>query len=76
MDGDPRAERRELVDDTGARYRVGADPNYRVDEVDELAEVLGAQLAVIDGVGHPAYFEDPKTFNRMVHAFLQSCGWA
>jgi pimeloyl-ACP methyl ester carboxylesterase len=53
----------------------GDDPNYYVYEVSELAELLGAKLVVMDGVGHPAYFEAPEAFNRIVHDFLLSCGW-
>jgi pimeloyl-ACP methyl ester carboxylesterase len=51
------------------------DPNYYVHEVGELAQLIGAKLVVIEGVGHPAYFEAPDAFNRAVHDFLCSCGW-
>jgi 3-oxoadipate enol-lactonase len=51
------------------------DPNYYVYEVSELAQLIGAKLVVIDGVGHPAYFEDPTRFNQAVHDFLRAYGW-
>jgi 3-oxoadipate enol-lactonase len=52
------------------------DPNYYVHEVAELAQLIGAKLVVIERAGHPAYFETPVAFNRAVHDFLQSHGWA
>jgi pimeloyl-ACP methyl ester carboxylesterase len=51
------------------------DPNYYVQEVSELAQLVGAKLTVIDGAGHPSYFENPATFNRCVHEFLELYGW-
>jgi 3-oxoadipate enol-lactonase len=52
------------------------DPNYYVQEVSELAQLIGAKLEVIERAGHPSYFEAPAAFNQAVHDFLQSHGWA
>jgi pimeloyl-ACP methyl ester carboxylesterase len=51
------------------------DPSYFLPDIRELVDLLGAELVVMPGVGHPGYFEEPEAFNAIVRDYLRAQGW-